>query len=385
MRVAVLGAGGTIAPAIVRDLAESDEVASLLLLDIDEARAEQVASQYGGKKARAALADARASADAPASLARALEGCDVLVNSASYRVNLEAMTACLKAGCHYLDLGGLYWMTGRQLELGPRFEDAGLLALLGVGSAPGKTNLMALRAARELRGAADPAAPGVANEEAAGNVHAIHVSAAGRDLDPPPGFSVPYALQTLLDELTLRPVVLRDGAPEEIEPLTAGGVVEFDDPIGTAETIHTLHSELRSFGDSFGCREASFRLSLSPDLLSTLRKLTETPEAEIRRIAGEAVPPSSRTVSVHLVEASAAGRTVCVRAVTEPIERWGFGGGIVSTAAPAAAAVRLLARERIEARGAAPPERCIEPAEMFAELEQRGCRFEVTTREEVRA
>jgi lysine 6-dehydrogenase len=385
MRVAVLGAGGTIAPAIVRDLAESDEVASLLLLDIDEARAEQVASQYGGKKARAALADARASADAPGSLARALEGCDVLVNSASYRVNLEAMTACLKAGCHYLDLGGLYWMTGRQLELGPRFEDAGLLALLGVGSAPGKTNLMALRAARELRGAADPAAPGVANEEAAGNVHAIHVSAAGRDLDPPPGFSVPYALQTLLDELTLRPVVLRDGAPEEIEPLTAGGVVEFDDPIGTAETIHTLHSELRSFGDSFGCREASFRLSLSPDLLSTLRKLTETPEAEIRRIAGEAVPPSSRTVSVHLVEASAAGRTVCVRAVTEPIERWGFGGGIVSTAAPAAAAVRLLTRERIEARGAAPPERCIEPAEMFAELEQRGCRFEVTTREEVRA
>ena len=43
MRVAVLGAGGTIAPAIVRDLAESEEVAGLLLLDLDEARAEQVA------------------------------------------------------------------------------------------------------------------------------------------------------------------------------------------------------------------------------------------------------------------------------------------------------------------------------------------------------
>jgi lysine 6-dehydrogenase len=369
LHVAVLGAGGTIAPAIVRDLAESDEVASLLLLDLDEARAEHVASLYGGLKARAAFADARASADAPASLARALEGCDVLVNSASYRVNLDAMTACLEAGCHYLDLGGLYWMTGRQLELGPRFEGAGLLALLGIGSAPGKTNLMALRAAREL------SAP----------VDSIHVSAAGRDLDPPPGFSVPYALQTLLDELTLRPVVLRDGAPEEIEPLTAGGVVEFDEPIGAAETIHTLHSELRTFGDSFDCREASFRLSLSPNLLAALREVTEASDAEIRRKAAEAVPPSSRTVSVHLVEASAAGRLVRVRAVTEPIEHWGFGGGIVSTAAPAAAAVRLLARGRIEARGAAPPERCIEPAEMFSELERRGCRFEITTREEVRA
>jgi lysine 6-dehydrogenase len=384
LRVAVLGAGGTIAPAIVRDLAESDEVAGLLLLDIDEARAQHVASLYGGLKARAAFADARASADAPASLARALEGCDVLVNSASYRVNLDAMTACLKAGCHYLDLGGLYWMTGHQLELGSCFEGAGLLALLGIGSAPGKTNLMALRAARELRGAGDPAAPGVVDEEAAG-IDSVFVSAAGRDLDPPPGFSIPYALQTLLDELTLRPVVLRDGAPEEIEPLTAGGTVEFDEPIGAAETIQTLHSELRTFGDSFGCREASFRLSLSPDLLSTLRELTDAPEAEIRRIAGEAAAPSAKTVSVHLVETSGRGRSVRVRAVTEPIERWGFGGGIVSTAAPAAAAVRLLARGRIEARGAAPPERCIEPAEMFSELEQRGCRFEVTTREEVRA
>jgi lysine 6-dehydrogenase len=380
MRVAVLGAGGTIAPAIVRDLAESDEVASLLLLDIDEARAEQVASLCGGLKARAAFADARGSADGPDSLARALEGCDVLVNSASYRVNLDAMTACLKAGCHYLDLGGLYWMTGRQLELGPRFEGAGLLALLGIGSAPGKTNLMALRAARELRGAADPAA----DEEAAG-IESVQVSAAGRDFDPPPGFSVPYALQTLLDELTLRPVVLRDGAPEEIEPLTAGGAVEFEEPIGAAETIHTLHSELRTFGDSFGCREASFRLSLSPDLLSTLRELTEAPEAEVQQIAGEAVAPSGKTVSVHLVEASGRGRSVRVRAVTEPIERWGLGGGIVSTAAPAAAAVRLLARGKIEARGAAPPERCIEPVEMFSELEQRACRFEVTTQEEVRA
>jgi predicted amino acid dehydrogenase len=33
--VAVLGAGGTIAPAVVRDLAESGEVAALRLLDVD--------------------------------------------------------------------------------------------------------------------------------------------------------------------------------------------------------------------------------------------------------------------------------------------------------------------------------------------------------------
>jgi saccharopine dehydrogenase (NAD+, L-lysine-forming) len=272
------------------------------------------------------------------------------------------MEACLEARCHYLDLGGLYWMTDRQLELDPAFKEAGLLALLGIGSAPGKTNLMALRAVRELGAPAE----------------AIHVSAAGRDLDPPDGFSVPYALQTLLDEVTLRPVVLRDGAPLQIAPLQAGGQVDFGAPIGPAETIHTLHSEVRTFGDSFGCRGASFRLSLSPDLLSELRALAGASEAEIRRRTAEAIPPSSRTVSVHLVEASADGPSVRLRAVTEPINRWGLGGGVVSTAAPAAAAVRLLARGSIEARGALPPERCIEPDEMFAELEPRGCRFEVS-------
>ncbi|HWF36621.1 MAG TPA: saccharopine dehydrogenase NADP-binding domain-containing protein [Solirubrobacteraceae bacterium] len=105
--VAILGAAGTIAPAIVRDLAASEEAASLLLLDLDAGRATAVASEHGGGKARAAGADARD----PAALAAALDGVDVLINSASYRINLDAMHACLAAGCHYLDLGGLYWMT----------------------------------------------------------------------------------------------------------------------------------------------------------------------------------------------------------------------------------------------------------------------------------
>lgn len=59
LRVAVLGAGGIIAPAIVRDLAESDEAAELLLLDLDEKRAAATARVHGGPKARAQRVDAR--------------------------------------------------------------------------------------------------------------------------------------------------------------------------------------------------------------------------------------------------------------------------------------------------------------------------------------
>jgi lysine 6-dehydrogenase len=377
VKVAVLGAGGTIAPAIVRDLAASGEVEGLLLLDLDEARAQHVASLHGGTKSRAARTDARAPASDPGSLARALEGWDVLVNSASYRANLDAMAACLHAGSHYVDLGGLYWMTGLQLELDPQFRRQGLLAVLGMGSAPGKTNLMA-RAATAKLDAADGAGEGAGTAS-------IDVFAAGRDLQPPPGFSVPYALRTLLDELTMPPVVLRNGRAVEIEPLADGGSVDFGEPIGSGPTIYTLHSELRTFGESFGCEEASFRLCLATELLSRLRELTDASEGEVQRVAAEALPPSGATVSVHMVEASSNGRVASVRAITEPMEAWGLGGGVVSTAAPAAATVRLLARGEIDARGVLPPERCIDPATMFRELEGHGCRFEVAVREEVRA
>ncbi len=362
--VAVLGAGGTIAPAIVRDLAESDEVERLRLLDLDGARADAVAARHGGGRAGAHEVDAR---DADA-LAAVLGGVDVLVNTASYRVNLDAMRASLAAGCHYLDLGGLYWMTARQLELDGEFRRAGLLAVLGIGSSPGKTNLMASAAVRQMDG---------------GAVRMIEVAAAGRDpvAHEDGRLRPPYALQTLLDELTMRPVVLRAGAPVEIDPLAPGGSVDFGEPVGVAETVYTLHSELATFGESFGCQEASFRLSLAPAVESRLRALRGASGDEIEAAAREAAPASERTVSVHLVRAVAeGGASVTVRAVTEP--HFGIGGSIVSTAAPAAAAVRLLARGSLTGAGAGvlPPERCLDAEEMFAELRERGCTFSVTRR-----
>lgn len=360
--VGVLGAAGTIAPAIVHDLAHSDEVERLVLLDLNGERAAEVARERGAGKASSAAVDAQDEG----ALIEALDDVDVLVNTASYRINLHAMRACLSAGCAYFDLGGLYWMTGRQLELADAFRRAGLLALVGIGSSPGKTNLMAQRAVELLD--VDP-----------GEVETIEVVAGGRDPASPEDGRLrpPYALQTLVDELTLSPVVLREGRPIEIAPLGSGGVVDFGEPIGRAETIYTLHSELRTFADSFGCRSASFRLSLAPRLLARLRELVGAPADELAAEAGVAASPSAETVSVHLVTATSAdGASVTLRARTDP--HFGLGGSIVSTAAPVAAAVRLFARGSLDTTGVLPPEQCIEPGELFAELESRGCSFSVS-------
>ncbi len=357
MRVAVLGAGGTIAPAIVRDLAESEEVTAMRLLDLDLRRAEAVAVEHGGGKAQARQADATAD------LAEQLAGMEVLVNAAAYRINLAAMRACLDAGCHYMDLGGLYHVTAEQLKLSREFEQRGRLALLGIGSAPGKTNLLAAHAVTELPG--DPAS--------------ISVLAAGRDLDPPGELSFPYALRTLLDEITMPPMALINGTAKEMRPLQDGPRADFGEPIGEADTIFTLHSEVLTFGHSFEVPNVTFALSLSPTVLESLKELGGASEERIAEVARSASPPSATTLSIHIVEVAGADTVIRARSVTPPNEAWGLGGGIVSTASPAAAAVRLLARGSISRRGALPPESCIDPDEMFAELESRGVRFDVSS------
>lgn len=355
MKVAVLGAGGTIGRAIVRDLAESAEVDQLLLIDADLPAAEAVAAEQAAAKGVAIGLDARAG------LAAAIAGCEVLVNAASYRVNLEAMEAALEAGTHYIDLGGLYHMTARQLELDERFIAADRLAALGMGASPGKTNVMAERAIREL----------------GEKVLEIHVSAAGRDPAGGDGLRLPYALRTLIDELSLAPVVLIDGAPRELAPRHPGGSVRFPDPIGRAETIYTLHSELQTFGRSFLVGRATFRLSLPPALRARLDELVGADEAELDAVAAASLPPSAEAIAAHVVEARGAERVVRVSALTQPMAEWGLGGGIVSTAAPAAALVRLIARGEIDSVGALPPEDCVDPDALLPELETRGCVFSV--------
>jgi saccharopine dehydrogenase-like NADP-dependent oxidoreductase len=266
-------------------------------------------------------------ARAPASLARALEGTSVCVNCADYRLNVAVMEGALDAGCHYVDLGGLFHVTRLQLQLHHRFAAAKLTAILGMGSAPGKTNLLAALVADEPRSleiwaaTRDPAAAG----------------------HPLP---IPYSAQTLLDELRMRPVVLRDGELVDVEPLSGSAQRELPE-LGTVEGIFTLHSELATLPASYpSLREASFRLSLSPGLIESLLSLgDERPEPYVQ---------SAESVAVHLVEADGLAAATVTR-----------GGSARSTAEPAARAAVELAAGRLSAPGVHPPETAVSDPEKF--------------------
>jgi saccharopine dehydrogenase-like NADP-dependent oxidoreductase len=276
----------------------------------------------------------------PTSLSRALGDVDVVVNSADYRLNMDVMRGALAAGAHYVDLGGLYHVTKQQLELDGEFRAAGLTGVLGMGSAPGKTNLLASAAASRLGGGPVSMEIWAATRDPA---------AAGHP------FPAPYSVQTLRDELQMRPVIVADGEVKEVEPLSGEAEREFPEPVGRAKGIYTLHSELATLPSNYpSLRDASFRLCLSPGLLEKLLALDEgeLPEPYVQ---------SPDSVAVHQVDMLANGSRVVGTTITR-------GGSAKSTSEPAARAALEIAEGRLASAGVGPPESAIADPEAFLGL-----------------
>jgi lysine 6-dehydrogenase len=370
-RVAVVGAAGIIGPAIVATLAECDAVEEIRCLDVNADGARAVAEAHGGGRASGGGLDVTDRAAARS----AVEGATVLLNTAAYRINLAAMEVALDAGAHYLDLGGLYHVTRQQLALDARFRGSGLLAVLGMGSTPGKTNVMAAHAVERL----------------GGRIDRVVVAAAGRDPNPPPGPLVaPYAVETILDELSMPTPVVRGGEHVFLAPLTDAGTVEFGDPVGPAPTIYTIHSEQATFAESFGASEVSFQLSLNPVFLDKIRLLTDlglagTEPIDVR--GGSVVPrqvliallaqlpktsPSHEAFGIHRVEVYGENGVAVTECVTRSVERLAFGGGVLSTACPPAIVADMICRGELAQRGVLPSERAVPFAPLFERLERYG-------------
>ena len=112
-----------------------------------------------------------------------------------------------------------------------------------MGSTPGITNVMAGVLARGFD----------ALEEAHVRVGSIDRTASG----PLP---VPYALDTVIDEFSLEPMVFRDGRPEAVPPCSGEEDIDFPAPVGRVRAFYTLHSEVAMFPRAFpGLRAASFK------------------------------------------------------------------------------------------------------------------------------
>ena len=137
MRVVVTGGAGAMAGGILQDLLRQDDVSEIVVADISEEKAKERVVTLNDKRLVAKFVDLSDEENTVA----LFKGADVVMNSALFDTSLQATRAAAKAGANYIDLGSPCWEA--QLALSDEFRKRGVTAVLGLGTAPGATNIMA--------------------------------------------------------------------------------------------------------------------------------------------------------------------------------------------------------------------------------------------------
>jgi len=389
---AVVGGAGAMGTITVRDLVEtcapSDEI---LIADYDLGKAAALAASLQGQ-GRPRVRAIRVDVTDRATAAAALAGAFVIVNTAQYQLNLDAMEAALAVRAHYLDIGGLFHMTRRQLELDGRFRAAGRTALLGIGAAPGITNLLARAGADRLE-----------------EVREIHVRVGSMDRTryrPAQALPVAYSLKTVLEEFSLEPAVFTRGELAFVEPMSGVRLHRFPAPVGLRRPMYTLHSEVATLPLSFrdrGVREVSFQIAFDPAFVDRVRFLRDLGMASHEEIdlAGVKVrpidvvnkvamsqPPARRVgrldqyeVLRAVVKGKSRGKKITWIADchTRGMPAWGIGLDI-DTGSPPAIAAQMIAAGEIGELGAVAPEVAVPPSPFFRRLRLRRMQLRATRR-----
>lgn len=382
---AVVGGAGAMGRITVRDLCETcaptDE---LVVADHDRARAEALVASLrervqGLPRLRALGVDVRDRAAAAA----ALRGAFAVINAAQYQLNLEVMEVALAAGAHYVDLGGLFHVTRRQAALDARFRAAGRTALLGMGAAPGITNLLARLGADRLE-----------------TVREIHLRVGSVDRTryrDVPALPVAYSLKTILEEFSMEPAVFTRGDWTFVAPMSGARPHRFPPPVGVRRPMYTLHSEVASLPVSFrdrGVREVSFQIAFDPGFLDRVRFLRDLGMAshdelqvngvkvrpiDVVNAVAMSQPPAVRigALAQHevlraVVKGTADGKkaTWVVDCHAPGMPAWGIGLD-VDTGTPPAVAAQMLAAGEITATGVVHPELAVPCGAFFRRLRLR--------------
>ena len=373
MHIIVLGGAGAMGRVTVRTLTEYEDVDQITIADYDEERARDVAAALNSSKILVRQIDVCDSER----LSTLVRGATVVLSAVEYVFNQPILRVCIQEKVHYADLGGLFHMTRKLMDMSPEAEAAGITAILGMGGTPGITNILARAAVDKLD-----------------RVDSIKVQLGCSDDTPSTAPLVaPYSIRTILDEFTRPPQVFQNDTWYPQQPLTGQEELIFPLPVGRATAIFSLHSECASFPVSFrdkGIRHVSFKIAFPSDFMKKLKFLVDIGFGSDELISVRGVKVSPREVLARLLEMTpvedvepqdcdvlrvvvageAQGQRLEIvnQVVVLPYRRWGIGAGALDTGTPLAIAGRMLANEEITRRGAFGPELCIPVEPFFQEL-----------------
>jgi len=371
MKVTIIGAAGIQAQGVIRDLAISEDVDHIILSDLESKKSIMMkrAEEWGEGKASVIPLDVNHAEE----LKEAIHGCDVVANCTSHIFNLQIMSACYQEGCNYTDLGGLFHYYRKQVLEHEKWKERGITAVLGMGSAPGITNVLARVAAERLD-----------------TIEYIHlrdgiINRAKSDFP----LTIPYAAGTLLQEFSDNCFIFENGDWKEVAPFSQPEEINFPNPVGSMNVYATIHSEVASVPESFkerGLQHMSFKLGLPVDFEQKFRFLAaigfgSTKPIEVRDMKlspreffasfadtfpkQKGKPEDYKCLRVD-AKGVKDGMTNIIQAdvMCSPSEAWKMKTGPYSVGVPVGITCRMLGKNEIEGKGCMPAERCV-PADLF--------------------
>ncbi len=272
MRLLLVGAGG-VGSAFVSIAARRQFFEQVVVADHDLRRAQRAVEQVGDPRFMPEQVDA-SSAEAVASLAWE-NGSTHVLNAVDPRFVMPVFDGAFSAGADYLDMamslstphpGSPYSQTGvklgdRQFARTKEWEQAGRLALVGMGVEPGLSDVFARYAADHLFGRVDE----IAVRDGANLV------VDGYDFAPS------FSIWTTIEECLNPPVVWeRDRGWFTTEPFSEPEVFDFPEGIGPVECVNVEHEEVLLMPRWLDARRVTFKYGLGArfiEVLKTLRML----------------------------------------------------------------------------------------------------------------
>ena len=380
MKALILGSG-MMGSALAYDLAHSEGVDEVRITDIDEARANAVASSLG-KKVKASRLDINYYDDVVA----AMSGMDVAIGAVSYSHNHMLSKAAIESNAHFLDLGGNNDVVARQLTLDSQARKAGVCIIPNCGLAPGMANVIAASGAKRFT-----------------TIDSIHIRVGGLPQHPLPplNYQLVFAPDGLINEYTEPAEVVRNGRLERVESLTDIEEIVFPEPFGTLEAFNTSgglstlprmfegrinHLDYKTIRYKGHCEKfkilidvgfASHEPIMAGETVRTAREMF----CDLLRRKLPANGPD-----VVLLRATISGtadgrqKTLAYEMIDYYDETTKITSMMRTTAYPTSIIAQMVGRGEITARGVLPPEQCV-PGEPFVrELGKRNIVIKTTER-----
>ncbi|MFW9914378.1 MAG: saccharopine dehydrogenase family protein [Candidatus Thorarchaeota archaeon] len=147
-KIIVLGGCGVVGSVAVKTLASLPDFSEIVIGDINIGLADDIINEIGSDKISAIHVDAKD----PESIKDAIKGSDVVLNCVGpfYTYAPIILQAAIESGKNYVDVCDDIDATTAILKLDNAAKKADIAALIGMGSSPGVTNILAKFAAVDL-------------------------------------------------------------------------------------------------------------------------------------------------------------------------------------------------------------------------------------------